>query len=137
MAQVLEAGLAEVLREHEEKIPAAQAWCVQQNIRSLDELKSQGENAIDEFVKAAGAIKVLKTKTSAFFNSGARTRRTMAASTVIGAPGGTWPRITSLSIACGAPPSTSCAGIPVWIPGSFIHTCHWTTRSTSPRLRRL
>ena len=55
MAQVLEAGLAEVLREHEEKIPAAQAWCVQQNIRSLDELKSQGENAIDEFVKAAGA----------------------------------------------------------------------------------
>ena len=55
MAQSLAAGLAEVLREHEEKIPAAQTWCKQQNIRSLDELKSQGENAIDEFVKAAGA----------------------------------------------------------------------------------
>ena len=55
MAQVLDAGLAEILREHEEKIAAAHAWCKQQNIRSIDELKSQGETAIDEFVKAAGA----------------------------------------------------------------------------------
>ena len=56
MTQVLEAGLAEVLREHEDKIAAAQAWCKQQNIRSLEELKSQGETAADEFVKAAGAV---------------------------------------------------------------------------------
>ena len=59
MAQVLEAGLAEVLREHEDKIAAAQAWCKQQNIRSLEELKSQGETAADEFVKAAGAVKLI------------------------------------------------------------------------------
>ena len=63
MTQVLEAGLAQVLREHEDKIAAAQAWCVQQNIRSLDELKLQGETAIDEFVKAVGAVKVLGGKT--------------------------------------------------------------------------
>ena len=55
MAQIEVTGLAEVLSDHENRIAAAQAWCVQQNIRSLDELKSQGENAIDEFVKAAGA----------------------------------------------------------------------------------
>ena len=48
MAQVLAAGLTEVLREHEEKISAAHAWCKQQNIRSIDELKSQGETAADE-----------------------------------------------------------------------------------------
>ena len=59
MTQVLEAGLAEVLREHEDKIAAAQAWCKQQNIRSLEELKSQGETAADEFVKAAGAVKLI------------------------------------------------------------------------------
>ena len=56
MAQVLDAGLAEILREHEEKIAAAHAWCKQQNIRSIDELKSQGETAADEFVKAVGAV---------------------------------------------------------------------------------
>ena len=59
MAQVLDAGLAEVLREHEEKIAAAHAWCKQQNIRSIDELKSQGETAADEFVKAVGAVKLI------------------------------------------------------------------------------
>jgi len=59
MAQVLDAGLAEILREHEEKIAAAHAWCKQQNIRSIDELKSQGETAADEFVKAVGAVKLI------------------------------------------------------------------------------
>ena len=77
MAQILVTGLAEVLRDHEDKIAAAQAWCLQQNIRSIDELKekgtaavdafvgaidelkSRGDAAADAFVKAAGAIKML------------------------------------------------------------------------------
>ena len=59
MAQIMVTGLAEVLADHEDKIAAAQAWCVQQNIRSIDELKSQGETAADEFVKAAGAVKLI------------------------------------------------------------------------------
>ena len=53
MAQVLDAGLAEVLREHEEKIAAAHAWCKQQNIRSIDELTSRGDAAEDAFIVAA------------------------------------------------------------------------------------
>ena len=54
MAQVLAAGLAEVLRDHEDKISAAQAWCEQQNISSIHELKQKGDAAIDEFISAAG-----------------------------------------------------------------------------------
>ena len=54
MAQVLAAGLAEVLRDHEDKISAAQAWCEQQNISSIHELKGKGDAAIDEFISAAG-----------------------------------------------------------------------------------
>ena len=47
MAQIAVTGLAEVLRDHEDRIAAAQAWCVQQNIRSIDELKSRGDAAVD------------------------------------------------------------------------------------------
>ena len=39
MAQVLAAGLAEVLRDHDDKIGAAQAWCVHKNIGSIEELR--------------------------------------------------------------------------------------------------
>ena len=53
MAQILVTGLAEVLRDHEDKIAAAQAWCLQQNIRSIDELKEKGTAAVDAFVVAA------------------------------------------------------------------------------------
>ena len=53
MAQSLAAGLAEVLREHEDKIPAAQAWCVRKNIGSVHELASRGDAAVDEFLSAA------------------------------------------------------------------------------------
>jgi len=52
MAQVLAAGLAEVLRDHEDKISAAQAWCEQQNIGSIHELASRAD--VDEFISAAG-----------------------------------------------------------------------------------
>ena len=37
MAQVLAVGLAEVLRDHDDKIGAAQAWCVRKNIGSIEE----------------------------------------------------------------------------------------------------
>ena len=53
MAQIAVTGLAEVLNDHEDRIAAAQAWCVQQNIRSIDELKSRGDAAEDAFVVAA------------------------------------------------------------------------------------
>ena len=46
MAQIEVTGLAEVLADHEDKIAAAQAWCVQQNIRSIEELKSRGADAV-------------------------------------------------------------------------------------------
>ena len=45
MAQIVVTGLSEVLSDHEDRIAAAQAWCVQQNIRSIDELKSRGDAA--------------------------------------------------------------------------------------------
>ena len=50
MAQIAVTGLAEVLSDHEDRIAAAQAWCVQQNIRSIDELKSRGDAAEDAFI---------------------------------------------------------------------------------------
>ena len=53
MAQITVTGLAEVLSDHEDKIAAAQAWCVQQNVRSIDELKEKGDAAIDAFAVAA------------------------------------------------------------------------------------
>ena len=53
MAQIEVTGLAEVLSDHENRIAAAQAWCVQQNIRSIDELKSRGDAAEDAFIVAA------------------------------------------------------------------------------------
>ena len=54
MAQIAVTGLAEVLSDHEDRIAAAQAWCVQQNIRSIDELKSRGDAAVeDAFIVAA------------------------------------------------------------------------------------
>ena len=53
MAQIVVTGLAEVLADHEDKIAAAQAWCVQQKVRSIDELKSRGDAAIDAFIAAA------------------------------------------------------------------------------------
>ena len=54
MAHVAVAGLAEVLRDHEGTLGAAQAWCEQQNISSIHELKGKGDAAIDEFISAAG-----------------------------------------------------------------------------------
>ena len=54
MAHVTVAGLAEVLRDHEGTLGAAQAWCEQQNISSIHELKQKGDAAIDEFISAAG-----------------------------------------------------------------------------------
>ena len=54
MAQIEVTGLAEVLADHEDKIAAAQAWCVQQNIRSIEELREKGDAAVDEFIGAAG-----------------------------------------------------------------------------------
>ena len=53
MAQIVVTGLSEVLSDHEDRIAAAQAWCVQQNIRSIDELKSRGDAAEDAFIVAA------------------------------------------------------------------------------------
>ena len=38
MAQIEVTGLAEVLRDHEDKIAAAQAWCVRKNIGSIQQL---------------------------------------------------------------------------------------------------
>jgi len=54
MAQVLAAGLAEVLRDHDDKIGGAQAWCVRKNIGSIEELREKGDAAVEEFISAAG-----------------------------------------------------------------------------------
>ena len=54
MAQVLAVGLAEVLRDHDDKIGAAQAWCVRKNIGSIEELREKGDAAVEEFISAAG-----------------------------------------------------------------------------------
>ena len=54
MAQIGVAGLAEVLADHEDKIAAAQAWCVRKNIGSIQQLKEKGDAAVDEFIGAAG-----------------------------------------------------------------------------------
>ena len=59
MAQVLAAGLAEVLRDHDDKIAAAQAWCVRKNIGSIEELRGKGDAAIEEFLSAAGIVEFL------------------------------------------------------------------------------
>ena len=60
MAHVTVAGLAEVLRDHEGTLGAAQAWCEQQNISSIHELKQKGDAAIDEFISAAGLEEFLQ-----------------------------------------------------------------------------
>ena len=52
MAQIEVTGLAEVLRDHEDKIAAAQAWCVRKNIGSIQQLKEKGDAAVDEFIGA-------------------------------------------------------------------------------------
>ena len=49
MAQIEVTGLAEVLADHEDKIAAAQAWCVRKNIGSIEELREKGAAAVDEF----------------------------------------------------------------------------------------
>ena len=54
MAQIEVTGLAEVLSDHEDKIAAAQAWCVRKNIGSIQQLKEKGDAAVDEFIGAAG-----------------------------------------------------------------------------------
>ena len=54
MAQIEVTGLAEVLADHEDKIAAAQAWCVRKNIGSIQQLKEKGDAAVDEFIGAAG-----------------------------------------------------------------------------------
>ena len=54
MAQIEVTGLAEVLADHEDKIAAAQAWCVRKNIGSIEELREKGAAAVDEFIGAAG-----------------------------------------------------------------------------------
>ena len=50
MAQIIVAGLAEVLADHEDKIAAA--WCVRKNIGSIQQLKEKGDAAVDEFIGA-------------------------------------------------------------------------------------
>ena len=56
MAQVLEAGLAEVLREHEDKIAAAQAWC---GNKHLFHPRAQVAMKPPSTPRRRGAIKVL------------------------------------------------------------------------------
>ena len=46
MAQIEVTGLAEVLADHEDKIAAAQAWCVRKNIGSIEELREKGAAAV-------------------------------------------------------------------------------------------
>ena len=60
MAHLAVAVLAEVLRDHEGTLGAAQAWCEQQNISSIHELKQKGDAAIDEFISAAGLEEFLQ-----------------------------------------------------------------------------
>ena len=48
MAQIMVTGLAEVLADHEDKIAAAQAWCVRKNIGSIEELREKGDAAVDD-----------------------------------------------------------------------------------------
>jgi len=50
MAQIEVTGLAEVLADHEDKIAAAQAWCVRKNIGSIQQLKEKGAATVDEFI---------------------------------------------------------------------------------------
>ena len=65
MAQIMVTGLAEVLADHEDKIAAAQAWCVRKNIGSIEELREKGDAAVDEFIGAAGIGEFLHISTSA------------------------------------------------------------------------
>ena len=53
MAHVTVAGLAEVLRDHEGTLGAAQAWCEQQNISSIHELKQKGDALVPNKVGGA------------------------------------------------------------------------------------
>ncbi len=67
MAHVAVAGLAEVLRDHEGTLGAAQAWCEQQNISSIHELKQKGDAAITRgpaFPKPRGRPKTRGSLTS-------------------------------------------------------------------------
>ena len=50
MAQIMVTGLAEVLADHEDKIAAAQAWCVRKNIGSIEELREKGDAAVTKIV---------------------------------------------------------------------------------------
>ena len=63
MAQIMVTGLAEVLADHEDKIAAAQAWCVRKNFGSIEELREKGDAAVDEFIGAAGIGEFLQGAT--------------------------------------------------------------------------
>ena len=60
MAQVLAAGLAEVLRDHDDKIGGAQAWCVRKNIGSIEELREKGDAAVETNAKVARAWREIR-----------------------------------------------------------------------------
>ena len=62
MAQIMVTGLTEVLADHEDKIAAAQAWCVRKNIGSIQQLKEKGDAAVDEFIGAAGIGEFLQRR---------------------------------------------------------------------------
>jgi len=59
MAQIAVTGLAEVLTDHEDKIAAAQAWCVRKSIGSINELREKGDATVEDFISAAGIVEFL------------------------------------------------------------------------------